>query len=1132
MHLPLRAAYRWFAAPLLVLLLAGGNSLPVAAATVQPSFAHGQLVDWQRAGPTPLEQAPVPKPKPGSGSGSGEGSIDEAPTDHLVEEGAPDPALAVTNLDDVEKAVVQIEAVGTFADPSEGMIMNAAGRGSGFIIDPAGIAVTNNHVVTGAAFLKVFVAGEAKPRNARVLGVSECSDLAVIDIQGDGYPYLTWSKERVKVGLEIYAAGFPLGDPEFTLTRGIIAKANADGESSWASVDHVIQHDAATNPGNSGGPIVDENGGAIAVHYAGNNETDQYFAIAIDEALPVLEQLRAGHDVDAIGVNGEAVSIGEDMTGIWVASVASGSVADAAGIKPEDIILTMEGVSLGAAGTMTEYCDILRSHDPSDVLAIKVLRLGSEEVMEGQLNGRPLEVSFSLADQIEQSGDEPSGESTAGGATYAEYVTITDDSGILSVEAPADWSDVDSGPWVSNDQEIGLQIKAAPDLAAMSSGWDTPGLFFGVSSELAADTTLEKLLDGIDYSDSCTYDSREAFPEGTYTGFYDLWHTCGESESVAAVAALTPADSKDYVVLLEVYSVSEADLDALDHILSSFLVDAKALQDRNSAGATPVDTTENGDLLYEYTEVSQSALAGLLPTDYSDIESADWEVDGDVLGVTLTAARDIGDYNDTWTGPGVYVRTATGYEEDVNFDEWLDAYDLADNCEKGDRIKHSHTANGQTYTGAYDIWTNCADTNNAFFHLVAVSEPAGQLVLIDFQAADEADVEAFGILLDSFYVPAETGSGNTASNDELEFEYTEVTDETENLSVRVPTDWSDVNGGSWVLDEQTVGLSVSASPDLAAYNDSWTTPGLFYGATTLLGSDAEELLNRWDYSNSCKEVDRFDYDDALFVGLYDIYSECGDGNNLFAVLAAQFKTKEELLVLLQVAIPEDSSEEPFEQILASFTLSSEGVINALEETTNSAGTTATTTDETTSKEATVQVLAPTLNLRGGPGTNYNRLGALAKGDVLTVSGQVDNCGWFKVVTADGVEGWVSGGQQYVQLNGDCSAIPVAEAPAPPSNTSSGNTGNAGNTGNTGSTGGKGCITFRNNLGAELNITFTRPRDGWNTNFKVPGHGQRRECFDPARYTLTVDAPPPWSSFNDEVTLAAGDNVPYDVNPGE
>ena len=98
----------------------------------------------------------------------------------------------IRSLEDAQSAVIQIEAQGSFTDPAVGMVYNAAGRGSGFIIDPSGIAVTNNHVVTGAALIQVWIGGEDEPHNARILGVSECSDLAVIDIEGDGFPYLEW----------------------------------------------------------------------------------------------------------------------------------------------------------------------------------------------------------------------------------------------------------------------------------------------------------------------------------------------------------------------------------------------------------------------------------------------------------------------------------------------------------------------------------------------------------------------------------------------------------------------------------------------------------------------------------------------------------------------------------------------------------------------------------------------------------------------------------------------------------------------------------------------------------------------------------------------------------------------------
>lgn len=244
-------------------------------------------------------------------------------------------------------------AEGTFQDPEVGTVYNAAGSGSGFIIDPSGIAVTNNHVVTGAALLEVYVGREDEPRNARVLGVSECSDLAVIDIDGDGYPFLEWYDGELTTGLDVYAAGFPLGDPEFTLTRGIVSKADADGETGWASIDSVIEHDAAIQPGNSGGPLVTDDGQVAGVNYAGGSptNTEQFFAIAPDVARPIVEQLRNEENVHSIGVNGQAINDGESISGIWVASVDSGSPADEAGVAGGDIITSLEGLVLSTDGT-------------------------------------------------------------------------------------------------------------------------------------------------------------------------------------------------------------------------------------------------------------------------------------------------------------------------------------------------------------------------------------------------------------------------------------------------------------------------------------------------------------------------------------------------------------------------------------------------------------------------------------------------------------------------------------------------------------------------------------------------------------------------------------------------------------
>jgi hypothetical protein len=178
------------------------------------------------------------------------------------------------------------------------------------------------------------------------------------------------------------------------LTKGVVSKAKADGETSWASVDSVLEYDATSNPGNSGGPVVNPNGQVIAIHYASNRDTRQAFGISRDIAKKIIDDLESGNNVDTIGVNGQAVS-NEDgsVTGVWVSSVQSGSQADKAGVKPGDILIQMENLVLAQDGTLSQYCDILRSHQPGDTLSLTVLRWASGEILEGQLNGRDLEVT-------------------------------------------------------------------------------------------------------------------------------------------------------------------------------------------------------------------------------------------------------------------------------------------------------------------------------------------------------------------------------------------------------------------------------------------------------------------------------------------------------------------------------------------------------------------------------------------------------------------------------------------------------------------------------------------------------------------------------------------------------------------
>ncbi len=503
-------------------------------------------------------------------------STSTQPTATATAEGVgPGGAGLVTSLDGVQSATIQIESTGTFIDPQVGQVVNGAGRGSGFIIDPSGIAITNNHVVTGAATLKVWIGGsQNKTYNARVLGASECSDLAVIQISTTNLPYLNWYSGTPKVALEVYSAGFPLGNPEFTLTKGIVSKATANGDTTWASIGHVIEHTATINPGNSGGPLVDATGKVVGINFASIASTNQYFAIARDEATLVIDQLKGGKDVTSIGVNGQAVQSQDgSISGIWVSSVKSGSPADKTGVKPGDIIYQMEGLVLATDGSMKDYCDILRSHKDTDTLTLKVLRFATKEILEGELNGRVLAVTGNFSGST---GGNSGG--TTATQPASQYTQVTDDSGAISVEVPSEWTAVDGRSWDSTwgGQSFSVpSITASADLKKYSNGYDESGVFFAAGADIAKIGGYVELLDGVKswYSDKCTFDSRNDYSDDLYEGKYDVWKNCGPNKNQVMVMALRPkVQQTAYLILMEVKVTKNADLDSLKHILLTFKV--------------------------------------------------------------------------------------------------------------------------------------------------------------------------------------------------------------------------------------------------------------------------------------------------------------------------------------------------------------------------------------------------------------------------------------------------------------------------------------------------------------------------------------------------------------------------------
>ena len=478
------------------------------------------------------------------------------------------------DISQVETSVVKIASEGTFVDPEVGLQLNAAGVGSGFIISEDGIAVTNNHVVTGAALLRVFVPGQDEPVNAQILGVSECSDLAVIDLEGEGYQPLEFRTDELSTGVDVFSAGYPatdaatIEDVDFTLTRGIISTTTADGETNWASVDGVLEHDARIRGGNSGGPLVDENGRVVGINYAGNDQSDQNYAITAAEAEGVIATLRGGSDVDSLGINGQAVTDPEaGLSGVWVASVESGSPADDAGIAAGDIVTRLEGLVLATDGTLSDYCDIIRTQGSDDVLAVEVLRFDTGEVLEGQLNGTPLEPSFSFAQEFEEQVDEPTPDAALD--TYAEYTSVSDDTGTISVDIPVEWSDTDG----TENPTFGPSIWASPDQDSFLEDLTTPGVIVESSSERTAadiDTTLAEIDTDFSLGEVCTSQGQEPYEDALYTGVVEVWAECGDTGTLIFTLVATPEDGS-FLIRALIIAVEARDLDAADRVFDSFV---------------------------------------------------------------------------------------------------------------------------------------------------------------------------------------------------------------------------------------------------------------------------------------------------------------------------------------------------------------------------------------------------------------------------------------------------------------------------------------------------------------------------------------------------------------------------------
>lgn len=467
---------------------------------------------------------------------------------------------------DVSKAVVRIVAEGSFRDPEVGQT-GFSGSGTGFIISADGIVVTNQHVVDGAGSLQVYVEGEDRPKNARILGVSECDDLAVLDLDGEGYPFLSWYDEAPQPGLDAWAAGFPLGDPEYSLTRGSIVKAEADGDTSWSSIEFTLEHDANIQPGNSGGPLVSEDGRVLGVNYShvdAGTGTSQFFAIPAELARTVVEELSSGQDREAIGVNGFAFA-NDSLSGLWVSGVRAGSPASNAGIKPGDVITELAGRPVVTDADITDvgatkagYCDVLRTQGSDRAMAVTVYRPDTGETLSGELNNseRPLEVDASIATQI--AGD-------VSDAGY-DYVQITDDTGAVQVEVPSDWTDVDG----SSISFLGFTlpaVAASTDLDSFFNTWETPGIQVVAAQDLDS-SNFESTLEFFK-PDQCDYLTRDTYEGNDLIGEFDVYVDCGGVDGVYYVVGAFFDVVYEAMLIVLAQVNDESELEVIDRALST-----------------------------------------------------------------------------------------------------------------------------------------------------------------------------------------------------------------------------------------------------------------------------------------------------------------------------------------------------------------------------------------------------------------------------------------------------------------------------------------------------------------------------------------------------------------------------------
>ncbi len=271
-----------------------------------------------------------------------------------------------------------------------------AGAGSGFIVDPAGFVVSNNHVV-GNASRVVVALQDGTELPARIVALDEATDLALLKVESPRpLPAVPWGNSAaMRVGNWVLAAGNPfrLGG---TVTVGIVSARGR--EIGVGPFDDFIQTDAAVNPGNSGGPLFNAAGEVIGINTAIYSPTGAYagisFATPSDIARPVIEALMRGGRVErgwlGVSVRDQAAEPGAPGggpgRGVLVAGVERGSPAARAGLRNGDTVTAINGERVDSSRIMVRAVAAVA---PGQIVRVTVLRDGRAQEIPVQVGRRP-----------------------------------------------------------------------------------------------------------------------------------------------------------------------------------------------------------------------------------------------------------------------------------------------------------------------------------------------------------------------------------------------------------------------------------------------------------------------------------------------------------------------------------------------------------------------------------------------------------------------------------------------------------------------------------------------------------------------------------------------------------------------